>query len=328
MNENKLSFLDADSIELHYWLNNKSHSMDAFIHNECETEFLGILKEIATTFNVHIFVETEPLANGGIRRWFRIISKNESKKAVITTALVTTLAVTIITTPITTVLSEVTKQVVDKFFEDPEFKALEKEKLKSEIENLKVDTEYKRQKLNVNVKIVKKRSNFFQKLDSTPKVNQISLTLENNKKNQIEKELFVRKVEFKNYILASDNFDPETIDNATIEIISPVLKKGEYKWRGIYKGEIISFSMKSNEFKTLVQTSKIEFKNGSSIRCLLLINKRMDTNGEEEIVSYDILRVNEYLENDQPIETPEFKKHKQNLEADKLQTRLTDLPEF
>jgi len=328
MNENTLSLLDADSIELHYWLNNKSHAMDAFIQNECETEFLGILKEIANTFNVQICVETEPLANGGIRRWFRIISKNESKKAVITTALVTTLVVTIITTPIATVLSEVTKHVVDKFFEDPEIKALEKEKLKLEIVSLKIDTEYKRQKLNVNVKITKKRSNFFQKLDSSPKVNQISLTLENNEKNKISNELFVKKSEFKNFVLVSDNLDPETIDNASIEIISPVLKKGGYKWRGIYKGEIISFSMNSNEFKTLVQTGKIEFKNGSSIRCLLLINKRMDTNGEEEIVSYDILRVNEYFENDQPIETPEYKKHKQVLEAEKSQTKLTDLAEF
>jgi hypothetical protein len=239
MNESKLSLLDVDSIELHYWLNDKSHTMDAFIHNECETEFLGILKEIANTFGVQISVETEPLANGGIRRYFKVVSKNENSKALIMTALIINLAGAILFTPITSAISEVTKHVVDGFFEDPELKALEKEKRKAEIENLKVDTEYKRQKLNVNVKIVRKRSNFFQKLDSTPKVNQISLTFKNDNKKQISNELFVNKAEFKNYVLASDKLDPETVDNALIEIISPVLKKGEYKWEGTEKAALL-----------------------------------------------------------------------------------------
>lgn len=38
-------------------------------------------------------------------------------------------------------------------------------------------------------------------------------------------------------------------------------QKGNYQWRGIYNGEALSFNMKSNEFKTLVQSGNIEFKN-------------------------------------------------------------------
>ena len=53
-----------------------------------------------------------------------------------------------------------------------------------------------------------------------------------------------------------------------------VLKKGKYKWSGIYNGEVIQFTMKSNEFKTLVQTGQIVFKNGSSINCHLLTHKK------------------------------------------------------
>lgn len=38
-------------------------------------------------------------------------------------------------------------------------------------------------------------------------------------------------------------------------------------------GKVISFTMKSNEFKTLVQTGKVLFKNGSSINCHLITHK-------------------------------------------------------
>jgi hypothetical protein len=73
MENKQSSFLNANTLELHYWLNDGTHSMDAFVQNKCEYEFLGILKEIAASFNAEIIIETEPLADGGLRRWFKII---------------------------------------------------------------------------------------------------------------------------------------------------------------------------------------------------------------------------------------------------------------
>ncbi|WP_426356867.1 hypothetical protein ACPUVO_10240 [Pseudocolwellia sp. HL-MZ19] len=40
-------------------------------------------------------------------------------------------------------------------------------------------------------------------------------------------------------------------DNAQIELISPVLKDGNYKWKGIYKDQIISFYMYDQKYKIL-----------------------------------------------------------------------------
>lgn len=80
--------------------------------------------------------------------------------------------------------------------------------------------------------------------------------------------------------------------------------------------------MKSNEFKTLVQTGKIEFKNGSSINCLLEVRKKINNEGVEQIAGYDIVRVNNYFENDKPIETPEGKQHRQKEEANKQQVKM------
>jgi len=78
--ENSISRLQGNTLELHYWFDDKSHTMDANVQNKCEYDFLGVIKEIASTLNLEILIETEPLADGGIKRWFKIISKEESKK--------------------------------------------------------------------------------------------------------------------------------------------------------------------------------------------------------------------------------------------------------
>ena len=41
------SVLNWNTIELHYWFNDESHTMNAIVLNKCKYEFLGIAKEIA-----------------------------------------------------------------------------------------------------------------------------------------------------------------------------------------------------------------------------------------------------------------------------------------
>ena len=322
MNNNKISLLNGNSIELHYWFNDSSHIMDAIIHNKCEYELLGIIKEVALAFEAEIIIETEPLANGGIRRYFKIVSKSEKKSAVITTAIIVALVTGIFITPITTSISKVTEQLIEKIFEDKELKELEKEKLKLEIEKLKQETGKKTEFLNQNTVIKKRKSNFYKSLEECPKIEKISITIESENKTPLSDENFVYKNNFKEYILVSNDLEPVKIDNAIIEIISPVLKKGKYKWMGIYNGESIPFNMKSNEFKTLVQTGEVEFKNGSSIDCYLEVRKKIDNEGLGKTVGHDVMRVNRYFENEKPIETSEGKKHRQQKEADEQQLKL------
>jgi hypothetical protein len=323
MEESEVSLLNANTLELHYWFKDESHTMDAVIQNRCEYELLGILKELGSIFNAEISIETEPLANGGLRSWFKIDSKDKSLKAIIRISLITALATGIFITPITSSISKITEIFIERLFEDKALKELEKEKLKLEIEKLKQDTVRFNQQLDENNTIKKRRSNFYEALEKYPKIDKVSLVLENGTKDQINKETFVLKSNFKDFILTSDDLKPKEIDEAIIEIISPVLKKGKYKWMGIFSGETISFDMKSNEFKTLVQTGRIEFKNGSSINCLLVIRKKIDNEGQEKVVGYDVSRVNHYFENDKPIETPEGKFHRQKQEADKTQTKIS-----
>lgn len=115
METSKISLLNANTLELHYWFNDQTHTMDAFVQNKCERELLAIIGEIAKVFEVEIEIETIPLAEGGLIRWFKLLLKND-KKNVIITALITALATGVIFTPIGTSLSEISKQLIEKNF--------------------------------------------------------------------------------------------------------------------------------------------------------------------------------------------------------------------
>ncbi len=314
--------IDGNAIELHYWFDDNTHLMDAIVQNKCEYEFLGIVKEIASIFKVQITIETEPLADGGLRRWFKIATKDENKKATITISIIIAIWTGVIVTPITTSISKATEILIEKIFEDTEIKELEKEKLKLEIEKLRQETKSNTQLLDNNNIIKKKKSNFYDALEKYPKVEKVTFLITDKNKNDKLDERTILRNEFKKFILVSDDLDPTEVDNAVIEIISPVLKKGSYKWMGLYNGETISFSMKSKEFKTLIQTGEIKFKNGTSINCFLIIKKKIDNEGLEKISGIEVIRVNHYFENDKPIETPEGQKYRRKKEDEKLQLNL------
>lgn len=310
----------GNTLELHYWFEDNSHTMDAFIENKCGYEILGIIKEIANIYSLKIQIETEPIAEGGLRKWLKIATKGENKNATITSAIIIALVTVILTTP----LAKITEKLIDKLFEDTELLDLEKEKLKLEIDKLKKEAQEKNLSIENNNLIKRKRSNFYETLEHYPKIEKISFITTNEYKNNLD-EKTIEKIEFKNFILVNDDLEPIKKDRAIIEIISPVLKKGKYKWIGYYNGEIVSFYMKSNEFKTLVQNGEVEFKNGSSIDCSLEIRKKIDNEGLEKITGYDVVRVNHYFQNNKPVETKEGKKHREIADAQKNQISLFDI---
>lgn len=316
--ENRKSLINWNTVEVHYWFNDSSHLMDAYIQNKCEYELLGILKEISTTFKIKINVETEPFENGGLKRWFRITSH---EKTSIKIAIVTALLTTIIVTPISTTITKFMEERIIKIFEDSEVKDLEKLKLKLEIEKLKQETGNNIQTLERNNIINKKKSNFYDLLDKYPKIDQVSFTLSDKNKNPLQHKTIDRGT-FKDFILSSDKLEPEFYDDTIIEIISPVLKKGNYKWKGIYNGESISFRMKSKEFKELVLRGDVQFKNGTSINCSLTVHKIIDNEGLEKIINIDVHRVNHYFESERPIETQEGRTHRKKKELQNQQLSL------
>ena len=319
---NTISILNANTIELHYWLKDGSHSMDANVFNKCEYELLGIIKEISSTLKVQIEVETMPLGEGGVKAWLKCheITGNQ-----IILSVVLFLCTNVVGTPITTTLDYLTRKALDYVFEDPEIKALEKEKkkeeLKYDIAKLKHQTQLLCASINEN-KIKKRKSNYFEEASKCKKIEKISVSITDNYKADCFNCKDILATDFPLYIMTSDEIEPDNDEQAIIEIVSPVLKKGKYMWVGIYNGNVIQFKMKSNEFKVLVQTGQIPFKNGSSIQCHLVTNKKISSEGEIKITGYEVIAVDKFFINETPIETPEGKRRRRKREMEKKYPQL------
>lgn len=320
--DGSVSVLSNNRLEVHYYFGDKTHTMDAIVQNRCEHEFLGLLKQIAATFDSDIVIETEPIGDGGLRRWFRVVSRDEDKRATITTAVIAALATTIVVTPISTSISTAITEAAEVVFEDKEMNEIQKEKAKLEIEKLKLEIQAQKNTLERNNAIRKKKSNFYDNLEKYPKVQKVCFVIDNPNRPKTRRVKIVERTAFKEYILVTDDLEPVETDGATIEIISPVLKKGKYRWMGIYNGQAIPFHMNSTDFKSLIQNGTIEFRNGTSINCNLLIKRKVDNEGVEIVTGYYVTRVNSYFESDKPVETPEGKRHRQKKEFEKLQTNL------
>lgn len=111
-----------------------------------------------------------------------------------------------------------------------------------------------------------------------------------------ETEQVVKKELFKNFIVDTPELGSIIDNKAKIEIISPVLDKNKpYKWKGKLNGKDITINMKSNIFKTAVQSGKIKFKKGSKIICNLEIKRKYDANGDIVVTAYDLLNVWKYI---------------------------------
>ncbi|RZJ90040.1 MAG: hypothetical protein EOO20_09285 [Chryseobacterium sp.] len=327
MNNKRSSILQPvpNTLEIHYWLPEDLHNIDAFTQNICGHEILGIFKEIAKTFEVEIAIDIEPFGKGGFRQWLKVIVKDENKKAVISSAMIVAILTVLLTTPITKLI----EKGIDKLFEDTEMIDLQKdqirlgnEKTTLEIEELKYKRSQRIKTLSQSTVIRKKRSNFYETIDKQPRIKQVGFSLVDNQKITYKPDVVVVKQDFKNYVLVTDDLDPIVSDDITIEIIAPVLKKGHHKWWGIYQGDTIPFNMKSKEFKQLVQSGKVEFKNGSAINCLLNTRKKVDNNGAERVVGYDVLRVNHYFEQDKAIETAEGRRYRNKPKISTTQINL------
>ena len=175
---NSINIPNFNKLEIHYWFNDESHSMDATLENKCAYEIIGIIKELAKIYDYQIVIETEPLETGGLRKWLKIISKEENKKATISTTILTALITLVLVTP----LQKITEKFVDKLFEDTELSQLQKEKLQEEIKSLKLDNELK---LLENPTIRKKKSNLYDALEKYPKIDKVSYQVQDQDKKTL-----------------------------------------------------------------------------------------------------------------------------------------------
>ena len=256
--------------ELHYYLKDNSHSMNAFVRNKAEKDFLEAIKRIGGLLDSELKIETEAYQEGG---------------------LIEILAIVL---PTLHYLSPALNDIITHYAtRDTQAETLDKKIKEATLQNLELDNQQKTLGIEeqiekkLNDKLVQKYiSNFYKKIDSYDKVEKIGY-------KSVEKdglEYIVERKDFKSFILHDDITISED-DDAMIEIISPVLKEGKYNWRGRYKNEKIDFSMADSKFKQEVIEGKHKFSNGSLINCHLEIKVTFDEFGDEKSRNYRVLQV-------------------------------------
>ncbi len=299
-------------LQFHYWFSDKSHTMDALIHNKCERELLELTKAIAKICAVSVTMETEPTGKGGLKNWLTIAAKFPKKTPASKITFINAAVAACVVTPSQTSISTAFDALLNKFLLEQTDGQLGLSK--PELNELKEIFTNLLPLLDTNNILKKRRSNFYDLLRKYQKVKCVSVSLTNEIKKPITEDILIPKEKFKTFLVSSDAVAPEMIESAQIEIISPVLAKGTHKWRGMYKSEPISFVMKSDEFMNMVQDGKVEFKSGSSISCILQIDKKITGVGVERITGYSILSVSSYSENGKTLETLDAKqKQKQQV---------------
>ena len=260
----------TQKFELHYYLKDNSHAMNAFVRNKAEKDFLEAVKRIGDLLDSELKIETEAYQEGG---------------------LIEILAIVL---PTLHYLSPALNDIITHYAtRDTQAETLDKKIKEATLQNLELDNQQKTLGIEeqiekkLNDKLVQKYiSNFYKKIDSYDKVEKIGY-------KSVEKdglEYIVERKDFKSFILHDDITISED-DDAMIEIISPVLKEGKYNWRGRYKNEKIDFSMADSKFKQEVIEGRHKFSNGSLISCHLEIKVTFDEFGDEKSRNYRVLQV-------------------------------------
>jgi hypothetical protein len=310
----------ANKLELHYYFDDSdnSHTMNAFVRNRCEFELLQIYSELQKELELDVKVETEAFEEGGLIEVWTFLADN----AIQITLLLTALSQVISRIPLKKTKLEEKDLKLSIEERKLNLKALKKELKGKEPEQITI------QNLNLiidsNPKIIKHLSNYYKQLYNYPKVKKISTTKLSINKTKVEEPKFIARTEFDKFVIESDELKSEIDETATIEIISPVLKKGKYKWKGVYGkiGEAVDFYMKDKIFKQSVIAEGIEFKNGTFIDCILEKSRKINEIGEIYTSAYSVLTVLKKHYENTVEETPQGKRFRKEKEAEKQQFKL------
>ena len=290
----------SNRLQFHYYFKDNSHTIDSIIRNECEKEILLIYKEIASTLGLELNLESLPTEEGGFKETWKFLGKN----SVQITLMVSVAAIIISRFPVEN--KELTKLQIENLQLDNEIKRKELEKLN--LEFIQNDDELDQQKVidsvelvNKNYKISWRKSNLYKKLNSYPKVDSVEV-VRYEEKEPIGSPRKIPKREFSKFILSSDDLPKLETENAIIDVISPAIKRGKFRWKGFYNNEIITFLMDDFQFKSQVLNGDIHFSNKFSIEVEMTQNRKINHDGEIRITNSTVNRVIASIENGNRIE--------------------------
>lgn len=295
ISNNKITMLSkSNQIEVHYFFTDNSHGFDALVRNECEKELLNLYHDVAKTLDFKLLVQSEPPKDGGFIELWKFIGENPNQVTLIVSAIA------IILSRIPVENKRLTQLQIENLELDNELKRTELKdlKLKTKTENEIDEILIKKvvELLLLNYKIVWRRSNFYKKLSHYKRIYKVS-NQRLSDGEPIGKDREVSRNEFYNFVLSSDDLPQNEIEEANIDLISPVLKTGNFFWKGFYNNTIINFEMIDPAFKSMVQQGQILLNNKVVLNTILLQNRKIDENGQIKVIKSSVSLVIKFYVN-------------------------------
>lgn len=256
--------------QVHYYFDDESHSMNAFVRNRAEKDLLEAVKRVLELVEFSPEIETEAYSEGGLVETLMLVA----------TGTGTVMAF------LSPSINEILKYHFTKSKTDD---ALKEETLKGlQLDNAIKELDYTNKlEKALEDKVVRRHvSNYYTKISGYAKVAKIGFKNLSIRADEI----IIPRSKFKEFILVDDKTVTED-DDAEIEIISPVLMEGAFSWRGKYKEDRIDFSMGDSKFKSEVINGEHQFANGFVMSCLLQITITFDEFGDEKRRSYSARKV-------------------------------------
>jgi len=267
----------SDSIEFHYLFKDESHTIDSILRNECEKEILLIFNEISNTLGLELKLVTLPTEEGGFRETWKFIGKNSAQ-----ITLIVALA-TVVISRFPPENKELTELQIENLKLDNQIKRKQLQKLNLEL--LREEDNVKEQTLvdsvdyvNKNYKIAWRKSNLYKKLSGYNKIDSIEITRK-NKNNPVGSSRNIPNTYFHNFILKTDDLPILKLESTTIDVISPAIKNGKFRWKGFHNNEIINFLMNDSNFKTKVMGGNINFTNKFSLEVQMTQDRKIGNDG-------------------------------------------------
>ena len=295
---------ESGEFKVHYHLNGGVHRMDAAVRNRAEGELLALLKEVGVALGLPIRVESHAYGEGGLIEYLDLIFQSKEQIGLVMTILGSLLGAPFYIDKIKqskqqTALNELNMQKIRLEIKDKEDAAAERDGKKSKDAQSKVlalepplTVDEITQALLTRKKIVRRRSNYYEELLTDSEIDAVGFA-PSHSKDVIE--VMVQRANFLAFVITQSDLESLFYERIPLEIVSPVLRFGSIKWRGIFDKKIISFELLDQTFRSEVASQKVQFQNGTTLICDLLINQREDDTGEVEVAGYVVTKIYEVL---------------------------------
>ena len=310
--------LEAKTLEIHYYLNDGSHAIDAKAFYACQQELVGLIDYVSKQLCVEVDIKTiVRKEEGGVIEYLSLASEHLP-----TVASVAIGAIGVLVGIRAPGLKEGFKQFIthrvtqmQKSKEEKELDALRRKEEKLKLEKIISELEKEKTALlnrpNNEGAIQKRRGKFYASAKSVDALKGIEFGLKDSPESkQYIWNPGVLREEFDSFITAPAEIEPFEDDDALIEVVAPVLKKerSRNKWKGIYNNNPISFRILDKEFLQNVWSRKVVFSNGSSLQCILEIDREVNEDGVIILKNNSVVEVLDMSNNGMPQPLPTRKK--------------------